>query len=388
MSLRRATVTEILETHTQLQKLRVELSEPEDSGALPLSEKADTALLAYNYLALAQQVQVGEEVLVNTTGIELALGTGGIAFVVPSKPFSESRNYGHIVKLRYAPLQRAFDSVEEQDSPYHALLQEAQSLEGMPVVCCELHSQMPLVAAAVKREAPQVQIAYIMTDTAALPLAFSKLASATMEAGLINHTITCGQAFGGEYEAVNLYSALLSSKLVCKAQMAIVAPGPGVVGTNTRFGHSGIAQGEALNATAALQGNPIAALRLSWQDARVRHQGLSHHSATVLGQVCLASVTAPLPADLSPQQQETLDGQLREHNLTGKHGFPRIDYAFDSIDLRGVRVSTMGRGREDSPEFFSAAFAAGIAAAQALEPPSMQDAQATARQKPFNKTSS
>lgn len=367
MSLKRATVTEVLDTREDLQKVRVKLEV--DAGTVAAGSK----VLAYNYLALGQRVDVGEEVLVNTVGLDLDLGTGGAVFIVPGEPHQDQNTYGHIVKLRYTPLQMAIDSVEEENSPHHGVLQLAKSIGGMPVVCCELHSQMPLVAAAIKHEAPDIQVAYIMNDAAALPLAYSEVVHQSKEAGLIDCTITSGQAFGGDHEAINVYSALLIARLVCLVGVAIVAPGPGIAGSGTAFGHNGIAQGEALNAVAALEGKPIAALRISWQDLRPRHAGISHHAETVLGQVCHVPVTAPIPDGLFVDLLGSVEQRISALGLDDKHEFPIVPYDYDAIDLRGVTVSTMGRNQEKDPEFFSAAFAAGVLAARALSSASEND---------------
>jgi len=354
MSHKQATVLEIVDSRDDLQIIRVQIVASDDD------------VLAYNYLQVGESVAQGQKVLVNTTGIDLGLGTGGVAFIVPGQSSTHKTAFGHIIKLRYTPLQLAVDSTEEQESPHHELLRDAKSIQGMPVVCCELHSQMPLVAAAIKHKAPDAKAVYIMDDSAALPMAFSQLVPQVLEAKLIDVTISSGQAFGGQYEAVNLYSALLVAHLVCKAEVAIVAPGPGVVGTGTTFGFSGIAQGEALNAVAALDGRPIAALRLSWQDARPRHRGLSHHSQTVLGQICLSPVSAAIPGDLSSGRLEELQQKLAELARDKGHDFPLIETDFLDIDLHGVKVTTMGRTQAEDPEFFSSAFAAGFLAAEEL----------------------
>ena len=40
--------------------------------------------------------------------------------------------------------------VDEQDSPHHAVLRDADSLAGMPVVVADLHSALPAVLAGVR----------------------------------------------------------------------------------------------------------------------------------------------------------------------------------------------------------------------------------------------
>jgi hypothetical protein len=271
------------------------------------------------------------------------------------------------MKLRYTPLQHEVLSVEEPASPHHAVMEQARSLEGAPVVCCELHSQVPLVAAAVRHIKPQARVVYCMTDEAALLASFSTLLARMRTSGLIDACITCGQALGGDLEAVNLYSGLLAATAVCGADVVICAQGPGIVGTATRFGHGGLAQGQALNAAAVLDGVPMAPLRLSFADARTRHQGVSHHTLTALGVASLAEAVIPVPGDLSSEQAALVDRQLEEAGIPGRHGLVNIPVDRDAIDPCGLEVTTMGRAQSDDPAFFSAAFAAGILAARFLD---------------------
>ena len=77
---------------------------------------------------------------------------------------------------------------------------------------------------------------FAMTDVAALPLALSDLVADLCAKGLLDGTVTAGQAFGGDHEAVNLPSALRVAKAVAGAEAVVVAPGPGGVGTGTELG--------------------------------------------------------------------------------------------------------------------------------------------------------
>ncbi|MDY0340718.1 MAG: DUF3866 family protein, partial [Coriobacteriia bacterium] len=267
---------------------------------------------------------------------------------------------GHIMKLRYTPLQRDVTTVEEPVSPYHDVMVEARSLEGLPVVCCGLHSQVPLVAAAAKERAPGARIAYVMTDESALPMALSHLVPRMLEAGLIDETITCGQAFGGSLEAVNLYSGLLAAHHVTHADIAIVAIGPGIPGTSTPYGHSGVAQGQAVNAVGSLGGMPIAVLRLSFADLRPRHVPVSHQTLTALGSVALAPAIVPVPG-LEAHRAELVDEALEAAGLWMHHR--RVDVPGQGLpDTRSIDVRTMGRGFDLDPAFFLAAAAAGTVA--------------------------
>lgn len=304
----------------------------------------------------------GDRVLLNTTAVDLGLGTGGKFFVVARAGHGvavDAPSGGHVMKARYTPMQLDVVSVEAPESPAHEIMRSAVSLHGMPVVCCGLHSQVPLVAAAIKRDAPALRVAYCMTDEAALPLALSDVVRASREAGLIDVTISCGQSFGGDLEAVNLHSGLLAAREVAKASVTVVAIGPGVVGTATPFGHGGVAQGEAINAVSCLHGRPITCLRVSFADARERHRGVSHHSLAALTSVALAPSTVAVPR-LPREFSDAIEDALEQAGAWRLH--ERVESPEGSVpapDLRGVEVTTMGRGPRDDPAFFAAAFAAG-----------------------------
>lgn len=320
------------------------------------------------YTDLTGTCEVGDRVLVNTTAVDLALGTGGEHLVVAraagcSGVTLQDPSGGHIMKLRYTPLQRDVLAVESQESPWHDVMTRAERLSGMPVVCCGLHSQVPLVAAAMKHANPELRVAYCMTDSAALTIHLSEVVRSALAAGLLDTTITCGQAFGGQYEAVNLHTGLLAASHVADADVAIAAIGPGVVGTATPFGHGGIAQGEAINAVAVLGGRAIATLRLSFADSRERHRILSHHTVSALTQVALAPAKIAVPTIPAPFADE-LEQALADSGIWRLH--ERADALAGSMsppDMRGLSVTTMGRSIDDDPAFFAAAFAAGEVAA-------------------------
>lgn len=343
------TVEEILSERPGLQTMEVSL--PDGSGGSALC-----------YTKLAGACAAGDSVLLNTTAVDLDLGTGGQHFVVARGGEGVALHEpsgGHIMKLRYTPLQVDVASAEEQSSSHHVLLKDADDVSGMPVVCCGLHSQVPLVAAAVKAVEPELKVAYVMTDEAAVPMALSRTVVACRQAGFLDATVSCGQAFGGELEAVTLHSGLLSAKHVAGAGVAVVAIGPGVVGTGTRFGHAGVAQGEAVNAAAVIGGRPVAVLRLSFADARPRHQVLSHHSITALTRVALARCTVAVP-ELQPALASRLAEALTASGVGARHDLiPSSAESAAACVQAGIELSTMGRRPEDDPAFFSAASAAG-----------------------------
>ncbi|PSL02216.1 uncharacterized protein DUF3866 [Haloactinopolyspora alba] len=328
-------------------------------GAAELWVDVDgTDVRALAYVDLVGTPEPGDTVVLNTTAQAMKLGTGGLAHVVaipdrlpPDRPPAP----GHLVKARYTPLQATVLGVDEQDSQWHATLRDADDLFGMPVVTADLHSALPAVLAGLDRSA---RVVYVMTDGGALPLWFSRTVATLREAGWLAATVTVGQAFGGDLEAVTLHSGLLAARHVLGADIAVVTQGPGNLGTGTRWGFSGVACGEAVNAAVVLGGRPVASLRISSADARERHHGVSHHSLTAYGKVAMAPADVVVP-ELAGDFGTKVNQQVQR--LGGRHQL--ITVPTDGLDgaLRQVpvRLSTMGRGIDDDPEYFLAAAAAG-----------------------------
>lgn len=330
---------------------------------------------ALAYPHLVGRPEPGELVLLNTTALELRLGTGGYAMVtaVPNHiPAGEGGGPGHLVKGRYTPLQAVVFGVDEQDSPNHDVLREADDLFALPVVVADLHSALPAVIAGLREAHPTIRVAYVMTDGGALPAWFSRTVAGLRDTGWIDCCVTVGQAFGGDLEAVTLHTGLLAAQRVCSADVAVVVQGPGNLGTGTRWGFSGVAAGEAINAVATLRGRPVAALRVSGADRRDRHRGVSHHSLTAYGRVALAPADVVVPR--LPAQLSELDARVRAQSAVlaapeGRHRIVEVptDGLLEALRTCPVPLSTMGRGLDDDPAAFLASAAAGRHAAGLLD---------------------
>jgi hypothetical protein len=325
---------------------------------------------ALAYPALTGRPQVGDRVLLNATALELGLGTGGYALVVavPERLPADPAGPGHLVKARYTPLQVTVLGADEQGSPYHEALRDADDLGGMPVVVADLHSAVPAVLAALRADYPGVTAAYLMLDGGALPAWFSRTIASLREAGWLAGTVTAGQAFGGDLETVTVHTGLLAARHVLGAQVTVVAQGPGNLGSGTRWGFSGVACGEAVNAVAALGGRPVASLRISEADPRPRHRGISHHSLTSYGRVALAraDVAVPeLPGEFGKQVTAQAAPLGERHQLVSVP----VDGLMEPLAGCPVRLSTMGRGLAEDGAYFLAAAAAGRHAARLLQAP-------------------
>ena len=322
-------------------------------------------IAAVGYPFMLGRLSPGDRVVVNTTGLDLDLGTGGAGFILwnldgrgPPGPRG-----GHIVKLRYTPWQTEVTAVEAQESPHHERLADVETID-RPVVVATLHSQVAAIAAGVKARNPKARVGYLMTDGGALPLAWSNLVRELRRADLIDVSCTCGHAFGGDLEAVNVFSGLAALRAVGKADVTIAAMGPGVVGTASALGFTGMEQGQVLDAVAALGGTGIAALRISFVDPRARHHGVSHHSLTALRLAARERATVVVP-ELSDEQDEVVREQLQEAGISDRHQVVTVggSAGLSTLEERDVHPTSMGRSVAQVPELFLAGAAAGHHAA-------------------------
>ncbi len=318
---------------------------------------------AINYDYLTGAVEVNDDVVLNTTAVELGLGTGGYHFVIYNLDggYQNAEEKGHIMKLRYTPFQIKTFATEEQDSIHHDVFHKFKSLNGMPFIVGTLHSMLIPIASTLKYLNADLKIAFIMTDGAALPLYFSNNVHELRRKNIIYKTITLGHAFGGDYEVVNIYNALITAKEIAECDIAIITMGPGIVGTGTPYGFTGVEQGYIADAVSDLGGIPIVVPRITFEDKRKRHYGLSHHSITVLGKIMKTKANIALPG-FSGQYEKIIEKQLLENNLMEKHNIFRVekDILEQALEHYKLKVSSMGRGLDDDPEFFATCSAPAI----------------------------
>jgi hypothetical protein len=331
-------------------------------GVLEVEVEVDgESATALAYPDLVGPVAEGDVVVLNTTAVALGLGTGGVHLIVAVEGAEaiDVVHEGRTMKARYTPQQAVVRSVEEI---YREVLEGSRGLEGTPVVVAPLHSMIAMAAAGAKAAGAE-RVVYAMTDQAALPGAFSRLVPRLRQAELLDGWVTCGQAFGGELEAVTLWSGLLAAKEVLAADVVVVADGPGNLGTDTKWGVSALSTGHALNAIEALGGRPVAALRVSFTDPRERHRGVSHHSLTILAEVATCRANVAVPA-LEGDQRDLVWDSLREAGLEDRHQLVEVvgGPALEELERRGVEVESMGRRPADDTAFFLAAGAAGVLA--------------------------
>ncbi len=307
LSLRRGCVSGVLERHADLIRFEID------------------GVPCIAYPLLTGPVDEGDDVLVNVQARGLGLGSGGfdVLYANLSQGLELSADAGaHVMALPYAPGQWAVHHAEEGGVP-------ADSLGGLPVVLCTVHSQVVPVCAALVG----LRVAYLQVAGGALGLALSDALRALRERGLISATASVAPCFGGDVRCVSVASAALWAATA--HDVAVCAVGPGIVGTGTRFGHGAVSLAEAANVVSALRGTPILAERTSDADERERHRGVSHHTRDVLDLALGDVLMAP---------------------ATGGDSWREA--------CAGLPLSHMGRGPEEDPAHFAAAFAAGRLAAE------------------------
>lgn len=328
-----------------------------------------------HYTDALPSVEVGDEVLLNTTAVDLELGSGGYHFVYMILDRQDMKNKkkndqqtndpndsGHIMKFRYTPQQRVVFTCEEPDSPTHKLFVEKKDLANTPVLIGELHSMLPVLCCWIQyiqsqKSMQDLNIVYVMSEGGALPISFSEHVNTLKNLKWIEGTITYGHTYGGDVEAVNKFSALIAAKHIFSADIIIVLMGPGIVGTGTKLGHTGIEVGEIVNAVSILCGFPIIVPRLSFQENRTRHRGISHHLLTTLSTISLKQAVLPFPHHLPQKNRDLIRKQLNEHQLHQLHTITwnknlSLDEVEKSLALYPFSITTMGRELQDDPSFF------------------------------------
>ena len=270
----------------------------------------------------------------------------------------------------FAPADRAF--VTAGGLPRHPSLGLAGRPRGR--ACGRGGAARPHPHAAVERPGgmPCPGGGRVVGPARGRPGRFSRSYAELREAGLLAGSVTVGQAFGGDLEAVTVHSGLLAARLALAADLVVLTQGPGNLGTGTRWGFSGVAAGEAVNAAAVLGGRPVGSLRVSAADPRERHRGVSHHSLTAYGRVALMRCAIAVPDfGAEPGLEGLVEPVAQAAALLGRrHDLVPVDLTglLSLLVSSPIRLSSMGRGVRDDPAYFLAAAAAGRHAAHLLTP--------------------
>ncbi|MFN2612557.1 MAG: DUF3866 family protein [Solirubrobacterales bacterium] len=299
--------------------------------------------------ALVGEVLKGDEVIVNTEALDLELGSGGFDVVHANLTRGLGAEAGdrteHVMKLNYTSLQHSVEPVEEGHET------DWRPRRAIPVLVCFLHGQLAPAAWSVVQAAPGLKVGYVQTVGGALPGTLSRDVAAIRGSGLLCGHLTAGPCHGGEHEAISVTGALHAAAGSLGWDAVIAAPGPGILGSATRYGHGGMAALDSAHSALAL-GLPTAiAPRLSSADERPRHRGLSHHTEAVL-RLLLAPVQVASPEGAA-SAEELAAGIPEPHRVASE----TVD--LDGYAASGLPARTMGRGIDEDPDFFAAGLAGG-----------------------------
>jgi hypothetical protein len=326
---------------------------------------ADTALLG--------EMHEGDEVVVNVAALDLDLGSGG--FDVVHVNLTRGLEGGgaadgtHVIKLNYTSLQHPVEPVESPDSRFlmHDIggkgtarrqamggrspaAAETGAVTAASVLVLPLHGHLAPAAWAAAQTVPGARVGYVQTGGGALPGSLSRDVRELREAGLLCGHITSAPAYGGEHEALSTAGALdAANRLGWDA--VLMGPGPGIIGSNTEFGHGGMAALDSAHAALSLRLPTLVSPRLSGSDPRQRHLGVSHHTYTVL-ELLLAPVDVAVPVG-----EDEIEAVLEE--ARGAHRLRTAPIDLDGYANTGLPSRTMGRTLEQDPLFFAAPLAAG-----------------------------
>jgi hypothetical protein len=329
LTLRRGTVVEADDAAAPEQRVVVEV----DGARRPAI--ADVSLVG--------ACAVGDDVVVNTAAVDLALGSGGfdVVHVNLTRGLGGAGAAGaHVMKLNYTSLQHAVHPVEGE---------ELRVPLDRPAAVFGLHGQLAPIAWAFGRARPGARLGYVQTAGGALPGGHSRVVRELRDRDLLAGHITAGPAFGGEEEAITTAGAIHHGLADRGWDAVVCGPGPGILGSASALGHGGMSVLDSAHAAAALGCPVVVCARMSATDERRRHRGLSHHTVTVLS-LLLARVTVAFPCG-------------DEASVPGGHVVRELTVDLDGYVASGLPVRSMGR---EDPLFFSAALACGAALADTL----------------------
>ncbi len=331
---------------------------------------ADTVLLG--------EMREGDEVVVNVAALELELGSGGFDVVHVNLTRGLESGGGvadeHVIKLNYTSLQHPVDPVEStvvarflsddmrhkgtterEGEPVAGARSPGEAETGAPVavsvMVLPLHGHLAPAAWAAAQASPGIRVGYVQTGGGALPGSLSRDVVELRERSLLCGHITAGPAYGGEYEALSTVGALDAAANRLGWDAILVGPGPGIIGSETEFGHGGTAALDNAHAALSLRLPTLISPRLSSSDPRKRHVDISHHTYTVL-ELLLAPVDVAVP-----EGEDGIATALKAAPGTHRLRFAPVD--LDAYSASGLPTTTMGRPLQEDPLFFAAPLAAG-----------------------------
>ena len=311
---------------------------------------ADTTLLG--------EMREGDEVIVNVAAVELGLGSGGfdVVHVNLTRGLDGGGALGdeHVIKLNYTSLQHAVEPAEAKEGDAGASGRDAESGAAsarVPVLVLPLHGHLAPAAWAAAQASPGIRLGYVQTAGGALPGSLSRDVAELRERELLCGHVAAAPAYGAEFEALSTVGALDAAASRFGWDAIVVGPGPGIIGSNTEFGHGGMFALDSAHAALSLRLPTLVSPRLSASDPRERHLEVSHHTYTVL-ELLLAAVEVAVPAG-----EDEIAAALEA--APGQHRLRTAAADLDGYAETGLPRRTMGRDLTEDPLFFAAPLAAG-----------------------------
>lgn len=302
---------------------------------------------------LLGEMQEGDEVVVNVAALDLDLGSGGFDVVhvnLTRGLEGDGVEGAHVMKLNYSPLQHPVRPVERPNARFLSSAGDDKGTTRLtPVAVLPLHGHLAPAAWAAAQARAGLRVGYVQTGGGALPGSVSRDVKQLRDCGLLAGHITAAPSYGGEHEALSTVGALDAAANELNWDAILIAPGPGIIGSDTPYGHGGMTALDNAHAALSLGLPTIVSPRLSSSDPRERHRGLSHHTRTVLD-LLLAPVEVAVPEG---------EVEIAEALEDGRHRLCFISPDLDGYAASGLPTTTMGRALQDDPLFFAAPLAAG-----------------------------
>jgi Protein of unknown function (DUF3866) len=295
--------------------------------------------------------RLGDDVVVNVEAVDLGLGSGGFDIVhanLTSGLTAGDAPTPGLMKLNYTSLQHSVETIEVAEPDHTAR---------PAVLVLMLHGQLAPAAWAFAQTGRGLRVGFIQTPGGALPGALSRTVAELRAADLLAGHVTAGASFGGEKQAISTVGALNAAAEALGWDAVLVGPGPGIVGSDTAYGHGGMVALDNAHAALALGMPTFLSARMSSADPRERHRGVSHHTLTVLSLLLR-------PVRIAVSGAEAGMSSLRQAATTGGHEILERPAGLKAYSASGLPAETMGRTIEQDPDFFSAPLAAGVALAE------------------------
>ncbi|MGL6280428.1 MAG: DUF3866 family protein [Gaiella sp.] len=249
--------------------------------------------------------------------------------------------------LRLPAIEEATGLAWPATPAQHAIRLAEDELAGLPdrldalaVVCCASHDQVVPTCAALRGR----RVGYVQLGGGALPVSLSEGLRALRARHVLEVAIAVAPCVDGDLHCLTPASGLAVAA-ARGVDVAVVSVGPGAATTRARFGDGGLSVAGAAAGAAALGAAPIVAPIVTHHDP-TQPEGLSGRTLALLA-LCGRDVRVAWPG-----------------------GLPHpVGVAVHEVDVSGWReacsglpLSCDGRGPDDEPWFFAAAYAAGALA--------------------------